>query len=64
MRRFKTQLNLVRAALTLLVMMTCATAWAETQIVTYIDENGTERNKQLKPHYSLMVAGRIRAGMS
>ena len=43
MRRFKTQSILTRAALTLLVMMTCATAWAETQIVTYIDENGTEQ---------------------
>ncbi len=43
MRRFKTQSTLTRAALTLLVMLTCATAWAETQIVTYIDENGTEQ---------------------
>lgn len=44
MKRFKTQSILTRAALTLLVMMlTAATAWAETQIVTYIDENGTEQ---------------------
>ncbi len=43
MRRFKTQLNLVRAALTLLVMMlTAATAWAETQTASYIDADGIE----------------------
>lgn len=44
MRRFKTQSILTRAALTLLMMtLTATTAWAETQIVTYIDENGTEQ---------------------
>ncbi|MBR4829804.1 MAG: dockerin type I repeat-containing protein [Muribaculaceae bacterium] len=34
MRRFKTQSTLTRAALTLLVMLTCATAWAETEQLT------------------------------
>ena len=44
MRCFKTQSILTRVALTLLVMMlTTTTAWAETQTVTYIDENGTEQ---------------------
>ncbi len=38
MRRFKTQSTLTRAALTLLVMLTCATAWAETEQLT----DGTE----------------------
>ena len=33
--------NLMRAAMTLALIMTCATAWAQTtQSVTYIDENG------------------------
>ena len=35
------KLNLMRAAMTLALIMTCATAWAQTtQSVTYIDENG------------------------
>ena len=36
--------NLMRAAMTLALIMTCATAWAETVETYYIDENGTRHD--------------------
>ena len=36
--------NLMRAAMTLALILACATAWAQTtQSVTYIDENGQQQ---------------------